>query len=52
MDDQSGNDKLEQKKEDGTNRSQLNSVDILRGESKTGDNRPSGGNIKGDSKAG
>ncbi len=31
MDDQSGNDKQEPKKEDGINRSQLNSVDILRG---------------------
>ncbi len=52
MDDQSGNDKLEPKKEDGTNRSQLNSVDILRGEGKTGDNKAGGGNKTGESKAG
>lgn len=37
MDEQSGNDKLEPKKEDGTNRSQLNSVDILRGDGKAGE---------------
>lgn len=52
MDDQTGNDKLEPKKEDGTNRSQLNSVDILRGEGKTGDNKAGGGNKTGESKAG
>ncbi len=58
MDDQSGNDKLEPKKEDGANRSQLNSVDILRGEGKTGGNRPADSNRPGsgnkidDSKAG
>jgi len=57
MDEQSGNDKLEPKKEDGTNRSQLNSVDILRGDGKTGGNRPAdsnrpdSGNKIGDSKA-